>query len=149
MDGNHRDRMEQIHNGHFTSRIQAGEELDADEIVLPPMLIQPFIENAIWHGTTSTRKNIHINIDFKKENNKLICTIDDNGIGINQAMRNKKDSDNDHHSVGIANIKNRIKLLNEKYNLQSRVLIEDKSENNSGESGTLVTIYLPLEIKEA
>jgi ligand-binding sensor domain-containing protein len=141
--------MEQIRNAHFTSRIQADAELDADETLLPPMLIQPFVENAIWHGTTGTRKNIHITIDFKKQNNLLVCTIDDDGIGIDQALRNKNGTGILHSSVGISNIKNRMKLLNEKYNLQSSITIEDKSTiAGSEEKGTKVTLQLPVEINE-
>jgi sensor histidine kinase YesM len=50
-------------------------------------LIQPFIENAIWHGISASKKNIHVTIHFKKENEKLICTIDDNGMGIEQSQK--------------------------------------------------------------
>ncbi|MEP6701296.1 MAG: histidine kinase, partial [Bacteroidota bacterium] len=141
--------MEQIRNSHFTCRIHAENELDPDETILPPMLIQPFIENAIWHGITGSAKNININIDFKKEDDQLVCLIDDNGIGIEQSLKNKNESGNLHSSVGIKNIKNRIRLLNEKYNLQSSITIEDKA-NLPGyhETGTLVTLRLPLEITD-
>jgi two-component sensor histidine kinase len=147
--------MEQIRNSYFTCRILADEELDPDETVLPPMLIQPFVENAIWHGVTSTQKNININIDFKKsagsaeQPNQLVCIIEDNGIGINESLKNKKNSPDKHHSVGIENVNNRIHLMNEKYNLKSSVSIEDKSElpAYSG-TGTVVTLRIPLEIKE-
>ena len=131
-------------------------DLDADEIILPPMLIQPFIENAIWHGVSSQHKNIHINVNFTKQNNQLVCTVDDNGIGINQSLENKKTSvwqtsgnGNLHNSVGIENIKNRIFLLNEKYKLQSSVTIQDKKDiAGQKENGTLVTLHLPIEINE-
>jgi LytS/YehU family sensor histidine kinase len=81
--------MEQVRNAEFTCRILADDELDPDETVLPPMLIQPFIENAIWHGTTGNNKSININIDFKKEDEQLICIIDDNGIGIDRSLKMK------------------------------------------------------------
>ena len=141
--------MEQIRNGQFTYTIDVDETLDTGETVLPPMLIQPFIENAIWHGTAGNHRNININIEFKKQNNQLVCIVDDNGIGIKQSIQNKNGDTNGHHSVGIANIKNRIQLLNEKYNLQSSVTIEDKSKvSGNAESGTLITLRLPLEIAE-
>jgi sensor histidine kinase YesM len=127
----------------------ADDELDPDETVLPPMLIQPFIENAIWHGTTGTKKDININIDFKKENNQLVCIIDDNGIGIEQSLQHKNSDGSLHKPVGIANIKNRIHLLNEKYNLKCNVSIEDKTRlPGHTETGTLVTLQLPLEITD-
>jgi len=141
--------MEQIRNSHFTSRILADDELDPDETVLPPMLIQPFIENAIWHGTTGTKKDININIDFKKEREQLVCIIDDNGIGIQQSLQHKKEDSSLHNPLGIANIKNRIRLLNEKYKLKCSVSIEDKTRlTGYRETGTLVTLQLPLEIAE-
>ncbi|HKZ67064.1 MAG TPA: two-component regulator propeller domain-containing protein [Chitinophagaceae bacterium] len=141
--------MEQIRNGHFSYTIDVDKTLDTDETVLPPMLIQPFIENAIWHGTADDHRNININIGFKKQNNQLVCIIDDNGIGIKQSLQNKNGDMNGHHSVGIANIKNRIHLLNEEYKLQSSVTIEDKSKvPGNDESGTLITLRLPLEIAE-
>lgn len=92
--------IEQVRNAEFTCRILADDELDLDETELPPMLIQPFVENAIWHGVSSKEKNINITIDFKKENSQLACIISDNGIGINQSIKNKIEGDKLHHSVG-------------------------------------------------
>lgn len=142
--------MEQVRNADFTCRILADDELDLDETVLPPMLIQPFVENAIWHGITGKKKNINITIDFKKENKELACIIADNGIGINQSLKNKETETELHHSVGIENIHNRIRLLNEKYNLKSSITIQDKStiQNMEG-SGTIVTLRIPLEIYQS
>ena len=140
--------MEQIRNQAFTCSIIADEELDINEVVLPPMLIQPFVENAIWHGLSAEHKNIHVNINFTRQENQLVCIIDDNGIGINKSVENKTSSKNVRQSVGISNIKQRIQLLNEKYNLKSSVTFEDKSTLGTyNESGTLVTLKLPIEIK--
>jgi ligand-binding sensor domain-containing protein/two-component sensor histidine kinase len=142
--------MEQVRNADFTCRILADDELDMDETVLPPMLIQPFVENAIWHGITGKKKNINITIDFKKENKELACIIADNGIGINQSLKNKKTETDLHQSVGIENINNRIRLLNEKYNLKSSITIQDKSTiSNTEGSGTIVTLRIPLEIYQS
>ena len=135
--------MEKIRISHFTYSIDIGKDLHPEEIMLPPMLIQPFIENAIWHGA-SPKKNMQINISFQKKGNELICIVEDNGIGIGESLKNKE---NAHHeqSVGISNIRQRIGLLNEKYKLQSTVRIEDKSclAINNG-TGTIVTLCLPI-----
>ena len=142
--------MEQIRNGLFSYTITADEELDQDETLIPPMLIQPFIENSLWHGVAASNKTIHITIHFKKEINKLVCTVDDNGIGLNQSQNNKTGNGKLHRPHGISNIQNRIKLLNEKYNLQCEVNIRDKKEiPGATGSGTEVTISLPLEINES
>jgi LytS/YehU family sensor histidine kinase len=140
--------MEQIRNEHFTCRILADEELDLNEILLPPMLIQPFIENAIWHGTGGIKKDIDINIDFIREGEQMVCIIDDNGIGINQSLDSKTNNIQTHSSVGIANIRNRIQLLNEKYGLTCSLEITDKSHLPGNGNGTRVTIRLPLQISE-
>lgn len=139
--------IEQIRNGEFTSRILADDELDLDEVMLPSMLIQPFVENALWHGTTATRKNININIDFKKEKGQLLCIVEDDGIGIHQSLKNKTSGSRTHHSLGLENVSNRIRLLNEKYHLESSILINDKSElDNYTGTGTVVKLFLPLQI---
>jgi sensor histidine kinase YesM len=140
--------MEQVRHDKFTCRILADDELDRDEIFLPPMLIQPFIENAIWHGITENRKDININIDFKKAGEQLVCIIDDDGVGIDRSMENKKNNVGTHTSVGIANIQNRIQLLNEKYGLTCSVEIIDKSKLPGKLQGTRVTIRLPIQIDE-
>jgi len=140
--------MEKIRSSFFTHTIEVSEDLQTDDILVPPMLIQPFIENALWHGV-SPNKNIEINIRFRKKENELICTVEDNGIGIEESLK-KKEGTPHEQSVGIANIKQRIDLLNEKYNFQSSVTIEDKS-NLPGTigTGTLVTLHLPIKSNES
>ena len=90
------------------------------------MFIQPFIENALWHGVSAGNKSIHIKVNFAKQDETLVCTIDDNGIGINQSIKSKNENTIRHKPLGIENIKNRIALLNEKYSLYARVDIKDK-----------------------
>ena len=139
--------MEQIRKNNFTCSIEVDERLDLDESLLPPMLIQPFIENAIWHGTPA-RRTIAIRVCFKKDGDTMICTVDDDGIGINQSLKNKSDNTLSHQPVGISNIRNRITLLNEKYHLDSLINIIDKQDMPGGHTGTLVILKLPLEINE-
>lgn len=141
--------MEQIRNSYLTFTIKAEDNTDQDEIFIPPMLIQPFIENGLWHGVAANNKAIHITIHFKKENNCLICTVEDNGIGLNQAEKNKNESAIRRKSHGISNIKQRIQLLNEKHGLHCTVSIRDKQNiPGSTTTGTMVKICLPLEISE-
>ena len=137
--------MEQIRHDLFTCRILADDELDMNEIYLPPMLIQPFIKNAFWHGSKAGNKSININVDFKKADKEVFCFIEDNGMGIEASLKNKQKTGSQHILVGIANIKNRIQLLNEKYGLQSLLSIDDKQHLPGFEtSGTLVTLRFPL-----
>ncbi len=144
--------MEQIRTSNFSYHITVDDAVETENTFLPPMLIQPFIENAIWHGVSSTYQPIKINICFTRKNNQLLCIIEDNGIGIGASLKNKKqqgETQADYDSLGITNVHQRIQVLNEKYHLHSSVTIEDK--NNLplyNETGTLVTIYLPLKNTE-
>ena len=140
--------MENIRNSHFTHKITVDPELDIDETMVPPMLIQPFIENAVWHGVSATNKRIHVKIEFRKMNDNLFCTIDDNGVGIEHA-RQHGSTNGRHQPVGIANIQTRVALLNEKYNLHGHISIVDKKDiAGETETGTVVILQLPLEIEE-
>jgi LytS/YehU family sensor histidine kinase len=143
--------MEKIRATNFTHSIEVDDSLNQEDILLPPMLIQPFIENSIWHGVNSPDQPMKIDIRFKKEHQQLLCTIEDDGIGIERSLKLKEEQLG-HNSVGIDNIKQRIKVLNEKYNLQSSVTIEDKSNQipknpclpDRQGTGTIVKLRLPI-----
>ncbi len=141
--------MEKIRNARFGFSMSADPMLEPDETVMPPMLIQPFIENAIWHGTNGDGKMIDIRVTFTKRGELMACIIEDDGIGIAHSLERKSNGDQ-HQSVGIDNIKNRIELLNQKYEMKSTITVEDKGKSGNGRiSGTLVTITLPLEMIDA
>jgi two-component sensor histidine kinase len=141
--------MEKIRNPDFHFNMEADLALEPDETILPPMLIQPFIENAIWHGMNGEEREINIHVQFKKKDDQLICIIEDDGIGIAQALKLKNEKNSGHQSVSIANIRKRIELLNRKHDQHSNITIEDKGNHNGTQgTGTIVTISLPLDIKE-
>jgi len=141
--------MEKIRNPDFHFRMEVDNALEPDETILPPLLIQPFIENAIWHGMNGEEKEINIHVRFIKKDDQLICTIEDDGIGIDHTVKMKNEKNSGHESVSIANIKKRIDLLNQKHDLHSSILIKDKNnEKGYTGTGTIVSITLPLEIKE-
>jgi ligand-binding sensor domain-containing protein len=136
--------MERIRNSLFRYEIKVDDHLQPDEVMIPPMLIQPFLENSIWHGGRPG-KELSITVYFTKEDDKLVCTIEDNGVGIESSMKMKSEVQIDHNPIGIANVKERIQVLNEKYNLHSKITIDDKSVLNGGtESGTRVKLFLQL-----
>jgi len=142
--------LERIRNPNFTCTIEVDESIDQDEVHLPPMLIQPFIENAIWHGFAPEKKGIDIRVKFETQGEQLVCTIDDNGIGIEASLNGKSTSAMNHRGVGIENIQNRIELLNKKHNLKSSISLVDKASLKNGHScGTCVTLRLPIEMNES
>ncbi|MBK7336153.1 MAG: histidine kinase [Saprospirales bacterium] len=73
----------------FSYVFEVDESLDPDDVVLPTMILQPFVENAIWHGLSNKKGEGLIRISFKKENEMLHCVVEDNGIGRDAALHSK------------------------------------------------------------
>jgi len=143
--------MEQLRFSDFSYQILVSpdEGLDIDEIRLAPMLIQPLVENAIWHGLHPKDKDKQLVIQFYLEAGHLVCEIEDNGIGIRQSLQNKDQTRSVHRSMGIANIRQRIAVLNEKYRMSCSLSIKDKTDvpGRLG-SGTLITLTLAAREEE-
>jgi two-component sensor histidine kinase/streptogramin lyase len=141
--------LEKIRNPKFTCIITVDPSLDPDEIVMPPMLIQPFVENAIWHGLPADGEAIEIKVQFDRDGDQMIATVDDNGVGIEASIRERDTSAHRHPAVGIDNIRSRIALLNKKHNLQSSMQLLDKSELDHGRlTGTRVILRLPIDMHD-
>ncbi|MBS1598751.1 MAG: histidine kinase [Bacteroidetes bacterium] len=136
--------MEQLRFADFSYAIHVDENLPIEEIKITPMLIQPLVENAIWHGVLPNKGSKKININFYARNEMLIIEVEDNGIGINAALQQKVASQSVHQSLGIENIQKRIKLLNEKYNMQYRLEIIDLMDIGGPTSGTKVRLSIPI-----
>lgn len=121
----------------FSYSIRFAENIDLDAILVPPMLLQPFIENAIWHAFPEKGERGRIEISFEVKGENLFCTVEDNGIG-----RAKSSNSIGKKSMGVAITENRIKILNEKSGTQGSLQIIDKTLD----SGTKVEIILPLHL---
>ncbi len=131
----------------FSYAINVDEKLDANSIVIPPMLIQPYVENAIWHGlmhkTNGEEGKVELSL-YKNEDN-LLCIIRDNGIGRKKAAEIKEHKLNNHkRSMGMQITEDRIEIINKLYNINASVHIYD-IENEQGEpKGTRVEITIPV-----
>ncbi|HXD79846.1 MAG TPA: histidine kinase, partial [Puia sp.] len=137
--------MEQLRFPGFSFRIQVSPDLDPGEVRLAPMLIQPFVENAIWHGLLPGGSDKWVHIRFYRDRDRVVCEIEDNGIGIRQSLLNKTTAQQTHRSVGISNIQERIAVLNEKYRIRCSLAISDKTdEPGPGRSGTVITLTFPI-----
>ena len=136
--------MEQLRFADFSYVFNVDENLPTDMIKIAPMLIQPLVENAIWHGVLPNKGSKKIVINFYEKNETLMIEVEDNGIGINAAMQQKLTSQSAHQSLGIENIHKRIKVLNEKYNMQYRLEIVDLMEIGHETSGTKVMLSIPI-----
>lgn len=124
----------------FDFEITGLDKLEKETIEIPPMLIQPYIENAVWHGLRYKETKGNLTINFKRNDNGIQVVITDDGIGRKQSINLKTENQKQHNSTGLSNIQNRIAILNTIYKTHYQVKIEDISEN----TGTRVTISLPI-----
>ena len=127
----------------FEFTCEVDERLDLDEIHIPPMLLQPYVENAIWHGLMHKEEDAVLSLGFQKQNGTILCTIDDNGIGREKAMELKSSSARKYKSMGMGITKDRIDIHNKMNAMGIEVDIIDKSTNSGISSGTKVQIKIP------
>jgi len=143
--------MESLRFGDaFTYDIELPEDESRKKILfamLPPMILQPFVENAIKHGLLPKRGDARLRIRFEwKEPNFLYCEVQDNGIGREQREALKKKSQADHISKGIENTRQRLKLMNELRNNKMEFNIRDLYDSQGLPAGTRVECLIPVEV---
>ncbi len=124
----------------FTYQVRADKNLDIDELQIPAMIIQPFVENSIEHGFAGVDYPGDVTIKFASENKELMIEIKDNGKGLNTTVK----ENNEHISRASQIIKDRIYLLNIKLKTKAGFRID-----NAEGGGVIVKIHLPLLYKEA
>jgi tetratricopeptide (TPR) repeat protein len=112
-----------------------------DDMALPPLLIQPFVENAILHGMVSKEVGGKIEVNFDLKNNQLVCTVADNGIGIKKSKALKKDSVKAHKSMALEITSKRLQMIGQ----NAKVVIEEILDSSQVVIGTKVILYLPLQ----
>lgn len=137
-------KLEQIRTNHsFDYIIQIDESISTDFIRIPTMMLQPFLENAIWHGFKFINYKGIIRVDFSIQENSIYCTVTDNGIGRNKARINN--NGDVKKSLAIQIIQNRINLLNHSLTDNKASLeIIDLFDEHQEAQGTKVIIRLPI-----
>lgn len=115
----------------FDYEIHVDESLNTQSLKVPGMLVQPFLENAIWHGLRYRTTKGFLNLSFEKENEQLKITVEDNGIGIEESKKQKTEHQKARKGRGMKNTLERIDLLNDLYKKEISCTVKDK-ENNSG-----------------
>jgi len=130
-------------NGHFNYTIKVDESLVQQRVFLPPLIMQPFIENAIWHGLNKKEMTGNLLVELLQKNGQLVCIIDDDGIGRQQKT---KIGLGGNKSLGVDITQQRIDRLMQTTHQNAGVVIEDKKENGLA-AGTRVIITLPLQIQ--
>lgn len=124
----------------FDYEIDVDESLNLQNLQVPGMLVQPFLENAIWHGLRYRTEKGLLKLSFEKNEQQLKIIIEDNGIGIEESKKQKTQHQKTREGRGMKNTLERIQLLNDLYKKNITCSVKDK-ENNSG---VLVTIQINL-----
>lgn len=129
----------------FSFSIQCDPEMDTDDIKVPALLLQPFAENAIWHGLVHKPTDRKILIKIDEQDNMLHCIIEDNGIG-RQAANLLNSNRKNHHSLGLSMTERRLSILNDQSGIvNAKIIIHDLVDTSGGGIGTLAELFLPMQ----
>jgi hypothetical protein len=128
----------------FSYSLDVDIQSDPNETMIPTMVIQPFVENAINHGLLPKKGVGMLKVQIRQEESWIICTIEDNGIGRVQARENKKKNENNHKSQGMALVYERLEVLNQIRPEEIFLSIADKKTEREETAGTRVDIKMPI-----
>jgi hypothetical protein len=131
-------------NNKFDYHIKIEASIKTIAFEIPPLILQPFIENAIWHGLVHKTERGVININIRKEPGRLICIIEDNGIGRAKAGLLKEQRVIKHQSMGMKVTEDRLRILNQLNLERPYVNIADLFTDTNEPSGTRVEIVIPV-----
>ncbi|RLD61122.1 MAG: hypothetical protein DRJ05_03310 [Bacteroidetes bacterium] len=138
----------------FDYKITIEPGLAVETAYIPPMLIQPFVENSIKHGLRNKRDKGLLEIEFMQKHNFINCVVKDNGIGREKALElnRKKDTRPDgrqesHQSLGMQVTRERLIALSKEKRIDVNFEITDLKDNNGKAEGTLVKIQMPFEME--
>lgn len=127
----------------FDYEFEVGPEVDPDDVVIPTMILQPFVENAIWHGLAQKKGRGTIRIVFKIENEQLHCSIEDDGVGRHAAQEQSLKA-KQHESKALAITARRLHLLEEQEGEHASYRIEDLVDDRGRPAGTRVVLQMPV-----
>lgn len=130
--------LEKVRFGNkLTYEIHVDENIQTSQTEIPNMVIQPIVENALWHGLLANNTEGFLNISFTKHDHFIKVIVDDNGIGINESKKRKK---SDHVSLGLQMIEERLGLLKKLNGYEASISVMDKSAIDPAQRGTVVEI---------
>jgi tetratricopeptide (TPR) repeat protein len=136
--------LEQLRfNNKFSFSIDKSNAIE-DDMAIPPLLLQPFVENAIIHGVIPKKELGTIAIHFFIEKEHLVCTVEDNGIGFQQSQLNKEKTVVIHKSMALDITKKRLQMIESTTNQKANFTIEETVKENQIQ-GTKVVLHLPIQ----
>lgn len=133
--------LEQIRfENKFDYSITIDSDLDQDAVEIPPLLIQPYVENAILHGLYNKVGKGNLSIRILKDADAILCEVEDDGVGRTMAQEIRKKNFPGHKSMGTALTEERLRLINTQYKVSFE--IQDLSNSEGIANGTLVRLWL-------
>ncbi len=140
-------RLEQMRfNDRFSYQINVDENVDADDWMIPTMMLQPFLENALLHGIMPSNIEGKVTIDFKEEAKQLLVIITDNGIGIANSLSLKES--NGHKSLGMELIEKRIAALS-RFGIHPITINISPATENEKNPGNKIILSVPAGLYKA
>ena len=132
-----------LHN-RFEYKISTDDEVDTTVLKVPPLIIQPYVENAIWHGLMHKKEKGHLEIELYQHEEILFCKITDDGVGRKKAAELKSKSVSTYKSTGMGITASRIALLQQRKQNEASISINDLILPDGNPGGTEVLIKIPL-----
>lgn len=126
--------------------IQVSPEVDAEQAIVPAMILQPYVENAIWHGIKPKAEGGHVWISIEKEGKVLVCSIEDDGVGREKSRAMREASVLKHKSMGMQITEERLKSIGRIKG--SHILIQDLEDESGQAAGTRVVLRLPYRLRK-
>jgi ligand-binding sensor domain-containing protein len=120
------------------------DTIDTHAIMVPPLFLQPLIENAFWHGILPLQTKGDVTVTIERQGDYLYCSVEDNGIGREQSMSHKSRNNLSHQSKGMQLIEDRLRLHNNNSQAESSIEVIDKKDGRNLPTGTLVIIKFKL-----
>ena len=128
----------------FQYLIEVDAAIDKEDTLIPPLLLQPFVENSILHGV-SAKENGVIKIIIAKRNQMLYCAIEDNGKGRNQNVKMEDGAEKKRESLGMKITQERLHIINQQKKVNATVNIVDLKDEQNNPAGLRVELLLPFE----
>ena len=129
---------------HFNYKITIDKNVNVSAIKVPPLIIQPYAENAIWHGLLPKEEKGFLEIKVSENNNMLLCRITDNGIGRKKAEEYKSKSALINKSMGLRSTADRIARQQQNKKWIDYITINDLKYADGSPAGTEVLLKIPL-----
>ena len=125
--------------------INVSPEIDQQYLRIPPLLLQPYVENAIWHGLMHKPEGGTVTVEVSQpQDNLLHIEITDDGVGRERAAELKSKSAGKHKSFGMQVTADRIRMINQLYNIQTQARIVDLVDSEGEPCGTRVILEIPV-----